>query len=75
MKRWALVTLVLLLPLLPWIVQSGNYFYSINSEYSDLAVSHLPNATYLLHSLREGGAIPLWSNLILSGAPFAADPL
>ena len=75
MKRWVLVILVLLLPLLPWIVQSGNYFYNINSEYSDLAVSHLPNATYLLHSLREGGAIPLWSNLILSGAPFAADPL
>ena len=75
MKRWLLVILVLLLPLLPWIVQSGNYFYNINSEYSDLAVSHLPNATYLLRSLQEGGGIPLWSNLVLSGAPFAADPL
>ncbi|HAL16947.1 MAG TPA: hypothetical protein DCP32_09395 [Anaerolineaceae bacterium] len=75
MKRWVLVILVLLLPLLPWIVQSGNYFYNINSEYSDLAVSHLPNATYLLRSLSESGEIPLWSNLILSGAPFAADPL
>ncbi|MHB0987728.1 MAG: YfhO family protein [Bellilinea sp.] len=75
MKRWALIILVLLLPLLPWIIQSGNYFYNINSEYSDLAVSHLPNATYLLRSLRESGEIPLWSNLILSGAPFAADPL
>lgn len=75
MKRWALVILVLLLPLLPWIIQSGNYFYNINSEYSDLVVSHLPNATYLLRSLRESGAIPLWSSLILNGAPFAADPL
>ena len=75
MKRWALIILVLLLPLLPWIIQAGNYFYNINSEYSDLAVSHLPNATYLLRSLRESGAIPLWSSLILSGAPFAADPL
>ena len=75
MKRRVLVVLVLLLPLLPWIVQSANYFYNINSEYSDLAVSHLPNATYLFQSLRESGEIPLWSNLILSGAPFAADPL
>ncbi len=75
MKRWALVILVLLLPLLPWIIQSGNYFYNINSEYSDLVVSHFPNATYLLRSLRESGAIPLWSSLILGGAPFAADPL
>ena len=75
MKRKLLVIIVLLLPLLPWIVQSGNYFYNINSEYSDLAVSHLPNATYLLRSLQEGGGISLWSNLILSGAPFAADPL
>lgn len=75
MKRRALVILILLLPLLPWIIQSGNYFYNVNSEYSDLAVSHLPNATYLLRSLRESGVIPLWSSLILNGAPFAADPL
>lgn len=74
MKKW-LVGLMLLLPLIPWLVQSGSFYYSSNSDYSDLAVSHLPNAIYLVESLKSGGEFPLWSNLILGGAPFAADPL
>ncbi|HWR65170.1 MAG TPA: YfhO family protein [Bellilinea sp.] len=75
MKRKPLVALVLLLPLIPWLVQSGSFYYSVNSDYSDLTVSHLPNAIYLMESLRSSGEFPLWSNLILGGAPFAADPL
>lgn len=75
MKRKALVVLLLSLPLIPWLVQSGEFYYSINSSYSDLAVSHLPNAIFLIQSIKATGEIPLWSNLILGGAPFAADPL
>jgi len=45
------------------------------SQYSDLLVSHLPNASFLQRSLLEEGQIPLWNPMILSGAPFAADPL
>lgn len=45
------------------------------SNYSDLAISHYPNAVYLLHSIAEWRQIPLWSDAILSGYPFAADPL
>lgn len=74
MKKW-LVGIILLLPLIPWLVQSGSFYYSANSDYSDLAVSHLPNAIYLVESLKSSGEFPLWSNLILGGAPFAADPL
>lgn len=73
--RKPLVVLILLLPLIPWLVQSGSFYYSVNSEYSDLTVSHLPDAIYLMESLRSSGEFPLWSNLILGGAPFAADPL
>ena len=74
MRKW-LVALILLLPLIPWLVQSGSFYYQANSDYSDLTVSHLPNAIYLVESLKSGGGFPLWSNLILGGAPFAADPL
>jgi len=73
--RKPLVILILLLPLIPWLVQSGSFYYSANSDYSDLTVSHLPNAIYLMESLRFSSEFPLWSNLILGGAPFAADPL
>ncbi len=43
--------------------------------YSDLLVSHWPNASFLRRALREWGELPLWNPTILSGAPFAADPL
>jgi hypothetical protein len=43
--------------------------------YSDLLISHWPNAAFVRHSLVEWGQVPLWNPMILSGAPFAADPL
>ncbi|MRR31390.1 hypothetical protein EG834_13955, partial [bacterium] len=73
--RKGLVVLILLLPLIPWLLKSGSFYYPANSDYSDLTVSHLPNAIYLVESLKSGVEFPLWSNLILGGAPFAADPL
>lgn len=75
MKRNSLVVLILLLPLLPWIFQAGKFYYGLYADFSDLPVSHLPNAIYLLNSLKATGEIPLWSSLILGGTPFAADPL
>ena len=43
--------------------------------YSDLLISHWPNAAFVRHSLAEWGQVPLWNPMILSGTPFAADPL
>jgi hypothetical protein len=43
--------------------------------FSDLLISHWPNAAFLRRSLLEWGQIPLWNPMILSGAPFFADPL
>ena len=40
-----------------------------------MAISHYPNALYLQRSIQAGGQIPLWSDLILSGTPFSANPL
>jgi hypothetical protein len=62
-----------LLPLLPGI--AGFPFPPAEGAYSDLAVSHYPNALYLRNSLAEWGVLPLWSPAILGGYPFAANPL
>lgn len=72
-KKWS--WLILLLPLIPWLIGSTNFFYPKYSEFSDLTITHLPNAIYLLHSIKTYGEIPFWSDLIFSGYPFAANPL
>ena len=66
---------LLLLPLLILLPSLGQFVYQPGSSYSDLAISHYPNAVFLLNSLKSGQGIPLWSPAILSGYPFAANPL
>lgn len=50
-------------------------FYPAHSEYSDLLITHFPNAVWIQNSILHFGEIPLWSRLILSGYPFSANPL
>ena len=45
------------------------------SAYSDLLITHYPYLHYLRESILINHQIPLWSTLIHSGAPFAANPL
>jgi len=45
------------------------------SAYTDLLVSHLPNAAYLRDTLWQAGQVPLWNAQLFTGQPFAADPL
>lgn len=45
------------------------------SSFSDLTISHYPNAVYLRNALLTSQEIPLWSSTILSGYPFLANPL
>ncbi len=66
-----LVFLFILGLLLPYVNQ---FAYPGQSSYSDVTISHYPNLLYLQRSLASG-RIPLWSNTILSGYPFAANPL
>ena len=71
-----LTFVLLLLPLLILLPAFfGIPFASPQAEYTDLLVSHYPNALYLRRSLLQEGTIPLWSPTILSGYPFAANPL
>ena len=50
-------------------------FPSELSLYTDLLITHYPNAIFLRDSIIQDHTIPLWSNLIYSGTPFAANPL
>ncbi|MBI5931379.1 MAG: hypothetical protein HY862_18875 [Chloroflexi bacterium] len=45
------------------------------AKFSDAVTSHWPNALFLQRSIREDGTLPLWRNQIMSGQPFAANPL
>lgn len=49
--------------------------WSAKGAYSDLAITHWPNALFIQTTLRETGRLPLWRPLIMAGAPFAANPL
>lgn len=75
MKRRWMYGLLLVLPFAGWLLHLGQFLYPLRSLYSDLSISHLPNLLFLRRSLFEWGQIPLWSNTIFSGYPFAANPL
>jgi hypothetical protein len=57
-----------------WLAPVG-FLYRTNSQYSDLTITHWPNALFVRHSLETWGQVPLWRHLILGGEPFAANPL
>jgi len=59
----------------PLLLQPGGFLYRPNSDYSDLTITHWPNALFIRRSLATWGQVPLWRPLILGGEPFAANPL
>jgi len=75
MKRRLLLILALALPLLIYLPTINQFALSASSTYSDLLISHYPNALFLARGLTQWHVIPLWSNTILSGYPFFANPL
>ncbi len=46
-----------------------------DADFSDAMTSHWPNALFLRRAVLEDGVLPLWRPLIMSGTPFAANPL
>lgn len=75
MRRLTHKVWLLAIPLLGLIPGLWGVFFPAQSSYSDLVISHLPNALWIQTSLSTMGEIPLWSRLILSGYPFSANPL
>ena len=72
--RMAYIGILLFIPLVLLIPGWDGFAYSPRSIFSDLTISHYPNALFLQDSLSRG-QIPLWSPLLFAGYPFAADPL
>lgn len=71
-KGWIALFLVPCIGLLPFL---GDFIFGQSAEFSDMAVSHYPNAIWVQRMLQKWGEIPLWSQTILSGYPFSANPL
>ena len=66
------ITLALFVPIL---AQPDGLIYPPRSEFTDLTVTHWPNIQFAVESLRATGRLPLWRAAIMSGTPFAANPL
>jgi len=69
------LVIVALALLWPAAIHPGWWIWSPGAEHSDLAVTHWPNAHFTRRALWEAGQFPLWRPAIMSGAPFAANPL
>ena len=50
-------------------------YRSAEAQFSDYAITHYPNAVFLISTLQEHNQIPMWFPSILSGYPFFANPL
>jgi hypothetical protein len=66
---------VVLILLAPAVLHSDGLIYPPEGPFTDLTITHWPAFDYLNASLRQTGALPLWRTSILSGTPFAADPV
>ena len=73
MKRWA--WLVLLIPIGLYLPNLDRFVLPIFSKYSDLLITHWPNAQYVNQSIFLYHELPLWNSSILAGYPFFANPL
>lgn len=75
MKKRILAAFALLLVFGMQLIHLGDFAYLSKGTFSDITITHYPNLLYIKNSILEFGQIPLWSNMIYSGMPFAANPL
>jgi hypothetical protein len=73
MKKWA--WLVLLIPIGLYLPNLNRFAFPLLSQYSDLLITHWPNANFIHQSVFSQFQIPLWNDSILAGYPFFANPL
>lgn len=75
MTRKAPFFALFLLPILFLIPHLPDFIFLRSADFSDILISHYPNALLIQRTITESRTIPLWSPAILSGYPFVADPL
>ena len=76
-ERWTPLVLLALAVICFWRLwpTPDGFLYPVNSPYSDLTITHWPNARFIRQSLAAWAQIPLWRPSILGGEPFASNPL
>ncbi len=80
-RRWSGLVLHLFLLILalclihPLALRPTWWVWKPAAPHSDLAVTHWPNAHFTRRVVWEQGRFPLWRPTIMSGTPFAANPL
>ncbi len=57
------------------ILNLNDFVYLGSSTFSDIPITHYSNHFFIQQSILNHQQLPLWSNLIFSGYPFAANPL
>jgi hypothetical protein len=78
MKRAAIPAMLLIwaiLNLLPLVTHPDNGPMPLVAQQTDFFDTHLPITRYVHDTLTQYGYAPVWNAAILSGQPFAADPL
>ncbi|HZY45815.1 MAG TPA: YfhO family protein, partial [Anaerolineae bacterium] len=68
-----IIALIILAPIIPNF--GDHLIYPAHSEFSDLTITHWPAFAYARDEIVTTGQVPMWRTSILSGTPFAADPL
>jgi hypothetical protein len=76
-RVWVPAAFLALALLLLWPLTLHPNFVAFNphATYSDLIISHLPNAEYIRASLAQFRQVPWWNTALFAGQPLAADPL
>lgn len=72
--RKAVIAGLFLLPVAILLLHLGDFAFQVGAPYTDMLISHYPNGLFLQRAVQHGD-VPLWSDSILSGYPFAANPL
>ncbi len=75
--HWPLFWLIFAILILFWpaLLQPDSILFPAFSPFSDVMVIHWPKAQLLAQSWSAGEGLPLWTPLILSGMPLAANQL
>jgi hypothetical protein len=68
-----LIAFAILAPIVPRFGEA--LIYPANAQFTDLTITHWPAFAYTRDQMQATGQVPLWRSSILSGTPFAADPL
>jgi hypothetical protein len=76
-RRWVVLVIAAAAALYLWPItrQPQAFPFAPGAAYSDVLIAHLSSAQFLRRAVATWGEIPLWNPTLLSGMPFAADPL